>query len=61
MNFDEIVKKVEETEELTLDELFDLWKEAQAVEEGWEKTTLIKDSWTKKEKLRRKTWALICG
>lgn len=54
MNFDEIVKKVEETKELTLDELFDLWKEAQAVEEEWEKTTLIKDSWTKKEKLRRK-------
>ena len=40
MNFDEIVKKVEETKDLTLDELFDLWKEAQAVEEGWEETTV---------------------
>lgn len=40
MNFDEIVKKVEETKDLTLDELFDLWKEAQAVEEGWEETTI---------------------
>lgn len=53
MNFDEIVKKVEETKDLTLDELFDLWKEAQAVEEEWEETTLIKDTWTKRDKLRK--------
>ena len=44
MDFNEIVKKVEETKDLTLDGLFDLWKEAQAVEEEWEKTTLVKDT-----------------
>lgn len=53
MNFSEIVKKVEETKDLTLDELFDLWKEAQAVEEEWEETTLVKDTWTKRDKLRK--------
>lgn len=40
MNFVEIVQKVEKTENLTFDELFELWKEAQAVEEGWEETTV---------------------
>lgn len=40
MNFNEIVKKVEETKDLTLDELFELWKGAQAVEEEWEETTV---------------------
>ena len=53
MDFNEIVKKVEETKDLTLDGLFDLWKEAQAVEEEWEKTTLVKDTWTKRDKLRK--------
>lgn len=53
MNFDEIAKKVEEKKDLTLDELFELWKEAQTVEEGWEETTLVKDTWTRRDKLRK--------
>ena len=53
MNFDEIAKKVEGKKDLTLEELFELWKEAQTVEEGWEETTLIKDTWTKRDKLRK--------
>ena len=43
MNFDEIAKKVEEKKDLTLDELFELWEEAQTVEEGWEETTVPGD------------------
>ena len=43
MNFDEIAKKVEDKKDLTLDELFELWKEAQTVEEGWEETTVPGD------------------
>ena len=50
MDFNKIVKKVEETKDLTLDELFDLWKEAQAVEEGWQETTVSGED---REKFRK--------
>lgn len=40
MNFGEIVKRAEETKDLTLDGLFELWKEAQEVEERWQETTV---------------------
>ena len=50
MDFNEIVKKVEETKDLTLDELFDLWKEAQVVEEGWKETTISGED---REKFRK--------
>ena len=43
MNFDEIVKKVETLDGLTLDQLFELWKDAQKAEKGWEKTTVPVD------------------
>ena len=36
MNFDEIVKKVETLDGLTLDQLFELWKDAQKAEIGLE-------------------------
>lgn len=45
MNFDEIVKKVETLDGLTLDQLFELWKDAQKAEKGWEKNNCSSGWW----------------
>lgn len=51
MKFEDIVQKVDNAKDL--DQLFELWQQAHALEKEWRNTTIVKEEWGKRDKLRK--------